>query len=157
MRGIGNRPPATLLLIVVIGSVLSVAASMHAQEAEGVLEAWPPANHELLEASVENSVDARLIGPLLCPDCGVCLKPVYYGEVFTNTRGGISTRRATQYEALLDLRLNLDFAKMQLPPLGRFFLLGQNTHGRGLTENFVGDTQVLSNIDSFDNIMQVSE
>jgi porin len=46
---------------------------------------------------------------------------------------------------------------MRLPLPGEFFLLAQNTHGRGLTENFVGDTLVLSDIDSFDNIMQVSE
>ena len=36
-------------------------------------------------------------------------------------------------------------------------LLGQNTHGRGLTDDFVGDTQVVSNIDSFRNITRVSE
>jgi porin len=46
---------------------------------------------------------------------------------------------------------------MPLPLPGKFFLLAQNTHGRGLTQDFVGDTQVVSNIDSFDNIMQVSE
>jgi porin len=58
---------------------------------------------------------------------------------------------------LLDLPLAFDFEKMFLPVPGRFFLLAQNTHGRGLTDDFVGDTQVLSNIDSFDNIMRVSE
>jgi porin len=46
---------------------------------------------------------------------------------------------------------------MQLPLPGRFFLLAQNTHGQGITEDFVGDTQVISNIDSGDNIAQVSE
>ncbi len=40
---------------------------------------------------------------------------------------------------------------------GTFFLPAQNTHGEGLTEQFVGDTQVISNIDSSENIMQVSE
>jgi porin len=98
-----------------------------------------------------------LLDPLLRSDCGISLEPVYYGEVFVNTRGGISTNRATRYEALLDLPLTFDFEKMQSPLPGRFFLLAQNTHGRGLTEDFVGDTQVVSNIDSFNNIMQVSE
>jgi porin len=83
--------------------------------------------------------------------------PVYYGEVFTNTRGGISTEDATRYQALLDLPIAFDFEKMRLPLPGNFFLLAQNTHGRGVTEDFVGDTQVISDIDSFDNIMQVSE
>jgi porin len=53
--------------------------------------------------------------------------------------------------------MTFDFEQMRLPLLGKFFLLAQNTHGRGLTENIVGDTLVLSNIDSFDNIMRVSE
>jgi porin len=40
---------------------------------------------------------------------------------------------------------------------GRFFLLVQNTHGRGLSQDFIGDAQTISNIDSLGNIMQVSE
>lgn len=101
--------------------------------------------------------DQPLLDPVLRPGGGIPLEPVYYGEVFTNTRGGISTSGATRYAALLDLPLTIDFEKMRSPLPGRFFLLAQNTHGRGLTEDFVGDTQVVSNIDSFDNIMQVSE
>lgn len=87
----------------------------------------------------------------------VSVEPVYYGEVFSNTRGGITTSDATQYQALLDIAVTCDFEKTNLPIPGKFFMLAQNTHGRGLTEDFVGDTQVLSNIDSFDNIMQVNE
>ena len=85
------------------------------------------------------------------------IEPVYYGECFTNARGGISTAGATQYEGLLDLPLTLDFERLRVPLPGRFFLLAQNTHGRGLTEDFVGDKMVLSNIDSTRNITQVSE
>ncbi len=88
---------------------------------------------------------------------GISIEPVYFGEVFTNARGGKSTRGATQYEALLDLGLTFDFEKMLLPLPGRFFLLAQNTHGRGLSTDFVGDVQILSNIDSFRNITQVNE
>jgi porin len=101
--------------------------------------------------------DQSLLDPVLRPGGGISMEPVYYGEVFTNTRGGISTSGATRYQALLDLPLTLDFEKMQSPLPGRFFLLAQNTHGRGLTDDFVGDTQVVSNIDSFNNIMRVSE
>lgn len=99
----------------------------------------------------------RLTASLLQRHEAVSFEPVYYGEVFSNTRGGISTDGATQYQALLDVPLSVDFEKTDLPLPGRFFMLAQNTHGRGLTEEFVGDTQVVSNIDSFDNIMQVSE
>ncbi len=87
----------------------------------------------------------------------VTAEPNYTGEVFSNTRGGRATSGATQYLALLQipLTIHLDQTPAALP--GKVFLLGQNTHGRGLTEDFVGDAQVLSNIDSFENIAQVSE
>jgi porin len=157
---------STRLFVLLAGGVLLVAAppATHS-EAEQPLEAHSPIyqramnllNGKGLGSDTDDFAAPRLIGPPFRGDCGVSLEPVYYGEVFTNTRGGISTRRATQYEALLDLPLTLDFEKMQLPLPGRFYLLAQNTHGRGLTEDFVGDFQVVSNIDSADNIMQVSE
>ena len=110
-----------------------------------------------LNALADDSLGQPLLDSLLRPDGGISLEPVYYGELFSNTRGGISTSGATRYEALLDLPFTIDFEQMQSPLPGRFFLLAQNTHGQGLTEDFVGDTQVVSNIDSFNNIMQVSE
>ncbi len=88
-------------------------------------------------------------------NCGISIEPVYYGEIFTNARGGRSTKHATQYQALFDLAMSFDLDSVDLP--GGFFLLAQNTHGRGLTEDFVGDTLVVSDIDSFDNVMQVGE
>jgi carbohydrate-selective porin OprB len=162
---LGIRPASALLAIAFIGGLLFTTDSLDARsEPEAGFEAHPSANHQILDAPANNffsttddPADARMICPLLRRDCGVSLEPVYYGEVFTNARGGISARRATQYEALLDLPLTLDFEKMQLPLPGRFFFLAQNTHGRGLTEDFIGDTQVISNIDSGDNIAQVSE
>ena len=81
----------------------------------------------------------------------------YTGELLTNTRGGISTSGATRYQALLDVAVTCDLEKTRVPLPGRVFLLGQNTHGEGITEDFVGDKQVVSNIDSFENIAQVSE
>ncbi len=89
--------------------------------------------------------------------CGVSLEPVYTGEVFTNARGGRSTRQATRYLGLLDLLVAFDFERMGLAAPGQFVLLAQHTHGQGLTEDFVGDTQVLSNIDPSTNLTQVSE
>lgn len=89
--------------------------------------------------------------------CAFTIEPVYYGELFSNTRGGLSTNDATQYQALLDLGIEFDLAEIQTPLPGRFYVLAQNTHGRGITTDFVGDTQVVSNIDSFKNITRVSE
>ncbi len=108
-------------------------------------------------ADMPGDPNPRLLGPLVSENCGVSAEPIYTGEVFMNARGGISTRNATRYQALLDLPLTVDFEKAGLPLPGRFFMLGQNTHGEGLTEEFIGDTQVISNIDSGRNVMQVSE
>jgi carbohydrate-selective porin OprB len=100
---------------------------------------------------------SRWTSPLFADNCGMLAEPVYFGEVFSNTRGGISTERATRYHALLELPIAFDFAKLQVPLPGKCFLLAQNTHGRGLSEDFVGDTLVLSDIDAFGNVMQVGE
>jgi carbohydrate-selective porin OprB len=91
------------------------------------------------------------------PSGALSVEPVYYGELFTNARGGKSTEKATLYQGLLDIGIRLDLEKSGLELPGDLYVLAQNTHGRGLTQDFIGDTQVISNIDSFDNIMQVGE
>jgi porin len=85
------------------------------------------------------------------------IEPIYTGEVFSNTRGGRSTKGATRYLGLLDLGITLECETLASSLPGQFHLLAQNTHGQGLTTDFVGDTQVVSNIDAYRNIMQVSE
>jgi porin len=110
-----------------------------------------------LVTAADRTTVAHWIGQLREPGSSISVAPEYYGECFTNTRGGISTKDATRYQALLDLPIAFDFEKMRLHVPGKFFLLAQNTHGRGLTEDFVGDSLVLSDIDSLDNIAQVSE
>jgi porin len=123
----------------------------------------PPHTHVPSSASLARQFETAAESPPgLLPDPlhggqGISLEYLYTGEVFSNTQGGLRTRGATQYEGLLDLIITADFQEAGIPLPGRFFIHGQNTHGRGLTEDFVGDTQTLSNIDSFDNIMQVGE
>jgi len=85
------------------------------------------------------------------------VETIYTGEVFSNVRGGISSKDATRYLGLLDLGITMDLEALELSLPGKCFLLAQNTHGEGLTEEFIGDTQVISNIDASRNIMQVSE
>jgi len=111
----------------------------------------------LRESAAEFGSPPWSLDTLFRDDCGLTAAPVYYGEVFTNARGGLSTNDATRYEGLLNLPISLDCREAGLPLPGKFHLLAQNTHGQGLSQKFVGDTQVLSNIDSLGNIMQVSE
>lgn len=119
-------------------------------------------SHDLEEAMrvgqlSEEQESERLFGPFVDPEWGIHVEPVYWGEVFSNTRGGRSTRNATQYQGLFDLALIADFEVLGLPFGGEFFIVGENSHGRGLTEDFIGDSLVLSNIDTFDNRTQVAE
>lgn len=72
-------------------------------------------------------------------------------------RGGMNTSGATQYTGLFDLTLTTDLEHFGPWPGGTFFLFAQDFHGRGISEDFVGDYQTLSNIDAFRNNMQVSE
>jgi porin len=150
------------ILIAILLTGVSVTTHLAAQVVTWPSEELSAANGrgpDLLNMGVNtvHETGARWSGALPDQDRAISLEPVYCGEVFTNARGGISTNGATQYQALLNLPMTFDFEAMCLPVPGKFFLLAQNTHGRGLTEDFVGDTLVLSNIDSFDNIMRVGE
>lgn len=112
------------------------------------------------EAMAENVAEEEhhgMLGRHLHGRGPVAFEYLYVGELLTNARGGLRTRDATQYEGLLDLAMRVDFDKAQLPVPGKFFLLFQQTHGRGLSTDFVGDAQIVSTIDSFGNIAQVSE
>lgn len=88
---------------------------------------------------------------------GLQVMPTYFGDVFTNARGGRSTNDATRYLGLLDIELIADFERLKWRVPGKLYLLGQTTHGEGLTERFIGDALVHSDIDSFRNITQIGE
>jgi porin len=161
-----------LISIIILGGMLVAATTAVAQETTAAATNSPHTSperstpsaisHDLEEALRTGQLHAdapveRLIGPLVDLGCGVHVEPIYWGEVFSNTRGGISTRNATQYQGLLNLALIADFEQLGLPFGGEFFIVGQNSHGQGLTEDFIGDSLVLSNIDTFDNRLQVGE
>ena len=145
------------LMVATAISLLSLDGRLAAQERESksrLLDCGYLANLPVSAPSADD-LSHRLCDRIYHSNCGITLEPVYYGEVFTNARGGMSTSDATQYNALLDVAINFDFDVMKVPLPGRFFLLAQNTHGRGLSEDFVGDFQIISNIDSGNNITQV--
>ena len=88
------------------------------------------------------------------------VQTTYYGDVFGKAHGGVSTKDATRYQGLLDIELTVDLDALdalqdRIP--GRVYLLGQTTHGKGLSHDIVGDSLVLSDIDSGGNITQVGE
>lgn len=81
---------------------------------------------------------------------------VYYGELFTNMRGGVNTNDATRYDGLYDLTLRADLDRAGFCPGGTFFLLGEEHHGGLSIAEDVGGYQVFSNIQARD-FMRVSE
>lgn len=85
---------------------------------------------------------------------GVEFELVHTAEWFWNTGGGLD--QGNNYRADLSLIAELDTEAAGWWPNGEFFLHVQGQYGDGITEDFVGDFQVLSNIDDED-FFQLSE
>jgi porin len=81
-------------------------------------------------------------------DHGLTIDLSYTGEVFANARGGLTTRRAVDYKGHVDLGLTFDTEKAGLWPGGKLYVLGQNEHGRGITDRYVGAIQTVSNLET---------
>jgi porin len=90
---------------------------------------------------------------------GITAEYIYTGEFFNKAHGGLNPSRASAYRSNLDVVLTFDTTEMKLWENGRFFVYGQDTHGRCLSENFVGDYQFFSNLDSSpkQDLDQISE
>jgi porin len=78
----------------------------------------------------------------------ITAESLYTGEVFNNTRGGIRTADATRYRGNLDLYLRLDTEEAGWWEHGRFYIYAGQSHGETLSQEFVGDGQLYSNIDT---------
>ncbi|MFH1743167.1 MAG: carbohydrate porin [bacterium] len=87
---------------------------------------------------------------------GLAFEMLYTGEAFWNTRGGIDTHNSGEYRGDVSLFLELDTETAGWWDDGTFFLHLQEQHGHGITDDHVGDFQVLSNMDA-DDYKQVSE
>ncbi|MBI1390393.1 MAG: hypothetical protein GC154_18300 [bacterium] len=101
------------------------------------------------ESSLFNNMKTSL------EDHGLYYELLYTGEVFYNASGGIQDGRG-RYRGDISLFLELNTEEAGWWDGGTFFLQLQHQHGQGITEDFVGDFEVLSNIDA-DNFTQLSE
>ncbi|APR80401.1 Carbohydrate-selective porin [Minicystis rosea] len=81
-------------------------------------------------------------------DHGLTIDLSYTGEAFGNVHGGLSIRPAGSYKGHVDLGLTFDTEKAGLWPGGKLFVLGQNEHGGGFTDRYVGAIQTVSNLDT---------
>jgi porin len=80
----------------------------------------------------------------------------YTSDFFFKTHGGLNDHDGNEYRGDLSLYLQFDTEKAGLWNDGLFLLYLQEEHGHGLTEEHVGDYQLLDNIDGED-FRQVSE
>jgi len=87
-------------------------------------------------------------------DSGLTLQLAYTGEVFRSFK--LIPDNTTRYIGLVDLHLDLDTGKSGLWPDGKFFVYGQNGHGKGFVVNPAGDELPISNIDARD-FTQISQ
>ena len=78
---------------------------------------------------------------------GILLQAGYKGELWTNTRGGMELGHTHLHE--IDLSVTLDTGKAGLWLNGKFFAqLLSHQGGELLTQDFVGDCQTVSNIET---------
>jgi porin len=84
-------------------------------------------------------------------DHGILANLIYTGEVLGNTTGGF--RRATIYEGLVQVNLDVDLQKILGWPGGKIHVVAYDPHGAGLTQRALGDVGVLSSIDAYDSII----
>lgn len=128
-------------------------------EAEEEEEGEDAEDEEEDEEVEEEDAPSTLLGECWHQWGPITAEYLYTGEVFNNTRGGISTKRAARYRGNFDLTLALDTAAACWWEGGRFFTYLQQSHGQTLTEDFVGDGQYYSNIHTGDrqDITQLAE
>lgn len=76
----------------------------------------------------------------------ISVDATYIGEVFVNARGGLE--RGVVYMDNLDLLVTVDTEDLWLPNGPTFHLYGLGNQGGNFSENYVGDAQVVSNIEA---------
>lgn len=87
---------------------------------------------------------------------GVTSSFTYRGELFTNMRGGMDSRRGAEYLGSADTTLTLDLGKMKIAR-GQMVVSAQSLHGRSINDRKVGAVQAVSNLDNagFSKLVEV--
>lgn len=83
-------------------------------------------------------------------DKGALFQFNYWGEAFANLSGGV--RRGGDYDGLVKISLNLDLGKLVHWNGATIYASMLYPHGNGITERYVQDYNILSNIDAYDSV-----
>ncbi len=87
---------------------------------------------------------------------GVNFESIYTGEIFSKLSGGINNNKGAECRGNFDFIAALDTENAGLWHGGFFYIYFENTHGECISNEYVGDIQLLSNIDAHD-FSQISE
>ncbi|MEJ2108550.1 MAG: carbohydrate porin [Acidobacteriota bacterium] len=91
--------------------------------------------------------DKMDVGKSWLADHGIELETVYKGEIWANLRGGISTGHTHMHD--IDVTALFDTGKLGMWDNGEFFIYVLSTQGGSLlSEEIVGDTQIVSHIEA---------
>ncbi len=111
-------------------------------------EAYEDKDEEPDDDSFDEDVAATLLGERWHQVGAISAEYLYTSEVFNNARGGVRTRGATRYRGNFDLALSLDTEVTDWWQGGEFYVYMHQSHGQTLTNEFVGDTQYYSGLDT---------
>lgn len=102
------------------------------------------------EGAEENDLPKYMLGviPREILGGGVTFEAIYTGETFTKAKGGMVPNRRTNYRSNLDLVAIADTGKLGWWDKGRFFVYGENLTGGIISADYIGETQLFSNLDS---------
>ncbi len=96
----------------------------------------------------DEGMAATLFGERLHRAGPIHAEYIYSGGVHNNAKGGISTKKATRYRGNLDLALTLSTDDANWWNGGKVYVYFQQSHGKTLSQDFVGDAQFYNNFDS---------
>jgi porin len=79
---------------------------------------------------------------------GITFGSEYVNDNFIKMTGGLNDKKPFKAEGLINTYIEIDTEKVGLWKGGKLFTNFENLHGKGLTGDYVGDLQTLSNIDA---------
>lgn len=107
---------ARILLLTALALLTRLAARGDQTQTHTPLFGEPLDNAATPQATILASDESNAWTRFDLPDdrnTGLQVMPTYFGDVFTNARGGRSTNGATRYLGLLDIELIADFERLQ--------------------------------------------
>lgn len=121
----------------------------------GVEEPTDPRRFDSESEEEREGVLGALLG-LTREDRRLRIELVSTDEFLSKRRGGLTAGEASKYRGNLDLTFTFDLGGFGFPADATLFVYAQHGHGDGLSDEYLGDLQTVSNIDA-DDFTQVSE